>query len=921
MFPRISLLFIILSLGYLVPAQITTEPALPVATKKVTITFDSSKEGRLGYFTADLYAHTGLITDKSTSDNDWKYVIESWGNNTTQPKLTNKGNGVYEIEITPDIQQFYAVASGEKIMKMAFVFRSADGTKQTNNLYVNVYAEGLVIQITQPSNQSIVTKNQPVAISATSSENAQQKLFSGETLLTENTGTSISVTHSFTNDGYQLLIAEATANNKTVRDTLQVFVRNEVINQPKPSAFRKGINYPSDKSAALVLWAPLKENVFVIGDFNNWSLSNDFQMKKDGDYFWLEIPNLEAGKEYAFQYFIDGKIKIADPYAEKILDPWNDKNISTTVYPNLIPYPENKTEGITSVLHPGQVPFNWELDNFQVPEKEKLVIYELLVRDFMAEHTYKAVREKLDYLEDLRINVLELMPVNEFEGNDSWGYNPSFYFAPDKYYGPKNELKKLIDECHKRGIAVVIDMVLNHSYGQSPFVQMYMDNWTITADNPWYNQNSNFANPDAQWGYDFNHESMATRELVDSVASFWMSEYKIDGFRFDFTKGFSNTPYPANSWGSNYDAARIANLKRMSEEIWKRNEDAIIIFEHLSDNSEETELANHGILLWGNMHGNYQEAARGNVNNSDLSWAIYEHRGWNEPNLISYPESHDEERIMYVIKQTGLTDGNYNIKNQTTALKRIELNSVFNIPLPGPKMIWQFGERGYDQSINRCVDGTVSNNCRLSPKPSYWQYLFNPDRIALFEVMAKLNELKQTYDEFTPESFSYDLTSAIKWYLLTNGSNHVFSVGNFDVVQKSANVKFPKTGKWYEFFTGDSIDISTTNQSIPMAPGEYRLYSTRKFDDPHVITENKDILQQAESIKIYPNPAQGEINITSSENFTEVQVYSVTGKQILRQKTGLVNQLKLNIEGFSPGIYLLKIVETNRVSTLKFVRE
>ncbi|HSM49275.1 MAG TPA: T9SS type A sorting domain-containing protein, partial [Draconibacterium sp.] len=321
------------------------------------------------------------------------------------------------------------------------------------------------------------------------------------------------------------------------------------------------------------------------------------------------------------------------------------------------------------------------------------------------------------------------------------------------------------------------------------------------------------------------------------------------------------------------------------------------------------------------MHGNYQEAARGNVSNSDLSWAIYEQRGWNEPNLISYPESHDEERIMYVIKQTGLTDGNYNIKNQTTALKRIELNSVFNIPLPGPKMIWQFGERGYDQSINRCVDGTVSNNCRLSPKPSYWQYLFNPDRIALFEVMAKLNELKQTYDEFTPESFSYDLTSAIKWYLLTNGSNHVFSVGNFDVVQKSANVKFPKTGKWYEFFTGDSIDISTTNQSIPLAPGEYRLYSTRKFDDPHVITENKDILQQAESIKIYPNPAQGEINITSSENFTEVQIYSVTGKQILRQKTGLVNQLKLNIEGFSPGIYLLKIVETNRVSTLKFVRE
>jgi 1,4-alpha-glucan branching enzyme len=464
-------------------------------------------------------------------------------------------------------------------------------------------------------------------------------------------------------------------------------------------------------------------------------------------------------------------------------------------------------------------------------------------------------------------------------------------------------------------------MVLNHSQGQSPFVLMYMDNWTITPDNPWYNVKSNFQNPSAQWGYDFNHESMATRELVDSVASFWMSEYKVDGFRFDFTKGFSNTPYPANSWGSNYDAARIANLKRMSDEIRKRNQDAIIIFEHLSDNSEETELANHGILLWGNMHGNYQEAARGNTGGSDLSWAIYQKRGWNEPNLISYPESHDEERIMYTIKQTGLSSGNYNIKNQATALKRIELNSVFNIPLPGPKMIWQFGERGYDQSINRCENGTVNNNCRLSPKPPYWQYLENPDRIALFEVMAKLNELKQTYPEFTPESFSYDLTSAVKWYRLTSGEDHVFSVGNFDIVQKSANVTFPKTGKWYEFFTRDSIEINTMSQNIPLVPGEYRLYSTRKFNEPHVVTENRDILLQAESIRIYPNPAKNEINISSSENITEVQVYSVTGKKIFQQNTDSLNQFKLNTERFAPGIYLLKVVQNKQVSTVKFVKE
>jgi len=918
MFPRISLLFIFLSIGYFISAQITTSPELPVATQKVTITFDSSKESRLGYYTGDLYAHTGVIIVGNAS---WQLVIGSWGNNITQPKLAHKGNGIYELEITPDINQFYSVTAGEKVQKMAFVFRSADGKKQTNDLFVNVYTEGLVIEISQPLNDAILAKNQPVDILATSSETAQLKLYINETLLTQNSGASVSANYTFTQSGNFLIIAEAAVGNKTERDTVSVFVREAVVTSPKPAAYKKGINYPANNSAALVLWAPKKEFVFVLGDFNNWKTSNDYQMKKDGDFFWLEIQNLDLAKEYAFQYLIDGKIKVADPYTEKILDPWNDQYITPAVYPNLIPYPVNKTSGIVSVLQPGQEQYNWEVTGFQIPDKQKLVIYELLVRDFTTEHTYKAVLEKLDYLEDLRINVLELMPVNEFEGNSSWGYNPAFYFAPDKYYGPKNELKKLIDECHRRGIAVVIDMVLNHSYGQSPFVQMYMNNWTITPDNPWYNVKSNFQNPSAQWGYDFNHESLATRELVDSVATFWISEYKVDGFRFDFTKGFSNTPYPADSWGSNYDAARILNLKRMSDEIWKRNKDAIVIFEHLSDNPEETELANYGILFWGNMHGNYQEAARGNVGGSDMSWAIYEKRGWNNPNLISYPESHDEERIMYVIKQTGLSNGDYNIKNQTTALNRIELNSVFNIPLPGPKMIWQFSERGYDPSINRCEDGTVNNNCRLSPKPPFWQYLDNPDRTDLFQVMAKLNELKQKYDEFTPESFSYDLTSAVKWYRLTSGANHVFSLGNFDVQQKTANLTFPKTGKWYEFFTRDSIEINTTNQNIPLVPGEYRLYSTRKFDDPHVVTEDKEVSSLTEDIRIYPNPASDEINISAQKPINEIRIYSVTCKLMVHQKPGSVNQLKLNVEGFAPGVYFMKVVQSNQVSTLKFLKE
>jgi len=917
MFTRISFSFVFIILQFFTVAQIITNPTLSVATQKVIITFDSSKESRLGYYTADLYAHTGVIIEGKT---DWQHVIGSWGNNATQPKLTHKGNGIYDFEISPDIKQFYSVTAGEKVQKMAFVFRSADGTKQTNDLFVNVFAEGLVIEISHPLNNAIVAKNQAVTISATSSENATQKLFVGETLLTQNTGTSITTTHSFAASGNFLIIAEASANNKTVRDTVKIFVRNDVENQPKPAAYKKGINYPTTSSAALVLWAPKKEFVYVLGDFNNWQTDNNYLMKKDGDFFWLEVNNLEPGKEHIFQYLIDGKIKIADPYTEKISDPWNDKYIPASVYPGLIDYPTGKTEGIAAVLQTNQTKYNWQVTNFQAPAKEKMVIYELLVRDFMTEHTYQSVIDQLDYLEDLRVNVLQLMPVSEFGGNSGWGYNPEFYFAPDKYYGQKDVLKKLIDECHKRGIAVIIDLVLNHSYGQSPFVQMYNNNGTVTADNPWYNVKSNFENPALIWGYDFNHESIATEELVDSVNAFWMKEYKVDGFRFDFTKGFSNTPYPAGSWGNEYDAPRIANLKRMTDEIRKRNPKALIVFEHLAGNDEETELANYGILLWGNMSGNYTEAARGNVGGSDLSSVIYSKRGWNEPNLIAFPESHDEQRIMFTIKQTGLSSGSYNIRNQTTALKRIELNSLFHVLIPGPKMIWQFSERGYDQSINRCEDGTISTSCRLAPKPPYWQYLENPDRLALFEVVAKLNELKQTYAEFSSQNFTSDLEGAIKWYKYASGENHALAVGNFDIVQKTANATFPKTGKWYEFFSRDSLEINTTNQSFPLAPGEYRLYSTRKLDDPHVVTENKEMPSPASNIVLFPNPAQTEINISSSEGCTEIEVYSVTGNRML-QKTVSGNHLKVNVEGLTPGVYLLKVVQNKQVSTLKFVKE
>ncbi len=904
----ILFLFLMVQVSF---AQLTTNPAFPVASEKVTITFDSSQESALGFFTGDLYAHTGVIIEGRS---DWVHVIGTWGDNTAQPKLTNKGNGIYELEISPDITTYYSVPDGEKVTKLAFVFRSSDGSKQTNDLFADVYEEGVIVNITSPEENSILKKNQEITLSATASAEGTISLSIDDTRIAQASGKEITASYTFTESGSQWIIAQLTSGTETTYDSISVYIREDAITGTKPSSYKKGINYTSDHSVALVLWAPEKEFVYAIGSFNDWQLSEPYQMKKDGDYFWLDITGLTAGEQYPFQYYIDGEIKIADPYCEQTSDPWNDSAVSDLTYPGLIDYPEGETEGIASVLQPGLTDYSWKVNDFQGPDKKNLVIYELLVRDFTSEHTCKAVREKLDYLEDLNINVLELMPVNEFEGNSSWGYNPSFYFAPDKYYGPKNELKQLIDECHERGIAVVIDMVLNHSYGQSPLVQMYWDetNNCPAANNPWYNQQSNFQNTDLQWGYDFNHDSEYTRELVDSINSFWMSEYKVDGFRFDFTKGFSNTAYGPSSWGSSYDAARISNLERMADQIWKRKEEAFIIFEHLADNSEEKVLANYGILLWGNMNSPYAEAAMGyhDSGKSELKNVVYTERDWDNPNLVAYMESHDEERLMYKNLQYGNSLGNYDIKQLATALDRIELNSVFFIPFPGPKMIWQFGELGYDYSIDY--------NGRTGEKPVEWGYAEETGRTDLFRVMSKLNYLKQTYDEFSSNIIQYDLTNEIKTYQLGSNGNYVVAVGNFGLTSMDANITFPATGTWYDYFAETTYPVTSTTMSISLQPGEYKLFTSRQMEVPHITTATQEIEITPSEIRIFPNPCAGELYVNSPVSVDSYRIFSIDGKLVSVSNPSQTDFL-VNTERLKPGFYILQIWDDAN-TTLKFIK-
>lgn len=614
---RIVLFWLLLIVQSINAQVVITDPLLPTENDSIVVIYDATKgdQGLMNY-NGLVYAHTGVITNFSNSPSDWKHVIGDWGDNSTQPQLSYIGNKKYKLVIGFPREYYDVTNRAEQILQLAFVFRSADATQTGRDvggadIFADIYEEGLAATIIKPAVLfQFVDLNDQVEILAASKSADSLKLLVNDEVVVSTTESSIEYNLTVTQTGTNWIVARAlTVNGESYSDTVRVIVKEETVTEPVPEGMVHGINYISDSEVTLVLWAPEKEFVYAGGDFSDWQLEPEYQMKRDpdGETYWLTITGLIPQEEYGYQYSIDGEMVVPDSYADKILDPWHDGGISEETYPNLKPYPTGKTFNIVSVFQTAQPEFEWEVNDFEKPPKESLIIYELLIRDFVDTHHYQTLIDTLDYLENLGVTAIELMPVSEFEGNSSWGYNPMVYFAPDKYHGTKNDLKEFIDEAHKRGMAVILDIVLNHAYGLNPMVQMYWDgpNNRPAANNPWFNVES--PNPVFAWGNDFNHESQHTKDFVDRVNSYWLTEYKFDGFRFDFTKGFTNTPGD----GGGFDAARIRILKRMADEIWKVDQDAYVILEHFAPNSEEEELSDYGIMIWGNINSNYNEATMG----------------------------------------------------------------------------------------------------------------------------------------------------------------------------------------------------------------------------------------------------------------------------------------------------------------------
>lgn len=897
-------------------AQIVTiDPAFPDREELITVTYDATLGNGGLTDVSQVYMHTGLITPQSNSPSDWKYVVGNWGTDDPRVKMTNIGNNKHQLSYA--INDFYGIPTSMAIEKLAFVFRNEDGSKEGKTstlgdifLDYNGTQEYTAQLISPTEKTTIVTVGESISIRfVTSVLSNIQMSDNGVQFYQQNTD-NLDFQYIVPDNQKHTIEITAELNGEVIKESFSLIVNPSIVTESFPPGTKFGINKLSESDYRLVLFAPEKSNAYVIGDFNNWEIDPQYFMKKspDGQSFWIDINGLDPSKNYAFQYLVDGNIIVADPFSELVLDPNNDGSIDASTFPNMHPYATGKTNGYASLLKTGAEDYQWQYD-FTPPIKEDLVIYELLMRDFTNEKNYQTLKDTLDYLDRMGINAIQFMPVNEFEGNQSWGYNPSFHMALDKYYGTPESFKILIDECHLRGIAVILDVVYNHVFSQSPIAQLYWDapNFKPAADSPFLNVE---ATHPFNVGYDFNHESVATQTFVNRVTSYWLEEYNIDGFRFDLSKGFTQKISTNDGAFRAYDQDRIDVLKLYADNIWQSNPDAYVILEHFAANDEEEVLADYGMMLWSNHNFNFNEATMGynTANKSNFEWIDYKQKGWSDPHAVGYMESHDEERLMYKNLEFGNASGDYSIKNLTTALERIEMATAFFYSFPGPKMLWQFGEMGYDFSINRCENGSINENCRLSPKPIRWDYKSNLKRKKLIDITAAMIKLKLETDLMNSTQYSHNVTAERKYISLTTTDIDAMVIGNFDVTQKTIDVEFSHAGTWYDYIEGSSIEVENTSQSIILAPGEYHVFLD-KIIDSGIISGVEDLDNNISEYALYPNPSLSSIAIDLSLNQNTdawIRIFDLNSKLVLEEQSQLSvgdNSITLDISDLISGMY------------------
>lgn len=921
----------------------------PDATAPATILFDKTGTP-LATYTGTIYVHTGL----TVNGNPWQNVKGTWNVNSTQPSLTLVSGNIYKLDLTPSVMAFYGLASGS-VTKVNMVFRTTNASAQTADLTLDVGAFQSVLSAPAEGSNTIVNSGQSLSISASNTNgNATYDLLANGVNINTATGSSYSFTDTniTINKSYELRITQGAT----------VFVKRfgAVVNagttsQPMALGLEDGINYdPSDPTkATLVLTAPGKDFVYLAGNFNNYVPGTEFLMKRDPstNKFWFELTGLIPGEQYTYQYWVvdttpttnsPAIVKTADPYSTLVFSPFDDEFIPAASYPNIPPFPSGQQREVT-VLQTGQTAYPWSsaTTNFVKPNKDNLVVYEVLIRDFDAARNFQSLINRIDYFKSLNVNAIQLMPVMEYEGNESWGYNTAFHLALDKFYGTKAKMQEFIDLCHQNGIAVILDVALNHAFGRNPMVRMWMkdadgDGWGDPAsDNPYFNETARHS---YSVGSDFNHSSAYTKYYTKRVIKHWINEFKIDGFRWDLTKGFTQNCSGGDDGCTNsYQQDRVNVLREYADYSWSLDPSHYVIFEHLGADNEEQQWAYYrlnetpskGVMMWGEMTHPYTELAKGFANGGDITRMGADAHGFTGKRLIGYPESHDKDRLMYSAFTSGNGGGTAPvIGNLNNSLYRMSAIGAISLLIPGPKMIWHFAELGMNDSIYTCTDGSVNTendtttgDCKLATKPQP-QWVNNwpavPQRSKIYSDWSKMIALKKRNPVFNGSYAISPNGNNIRQriYVYDNslsGLKNVVILANMSVASQTITADFPYIGTWYNLMDNTSLSVGVTNMAITIEPGGFRIFGNQQA----LGTEDFDVM---DFVSLAPNPASDYFTINALMD--KVEIYSITGQLVKSFKSGQIEDYQYDVADLNKGVYLVKATnENNQSKTMKLIKQ
>ena len=328
---------------------------------------------------------------------------------------------------------------------------------------------------------------------------------------------------------------------------------------------------PHESGVAFRVWAPHAEAVYVTGSFNNWS-PDAHPMAQEGDGYWYaDLADASVGDEYRYRIVNgDKQLLRIDPYARHV----------TNSVGNAVVYDPH---------------FDWEGDDFHLPAVNELVIYEMHLGTFHDKEDgtsdkFAEAVQKLDHLQRLGVNVMEVMPLAQFAGNLSWGYNPSCVFAVETNYGGPAGFKRFVKAVHQAGMGVILDVVYNH-FGPSDLDLWQFDGWSENGQGGIYFYNDWRA--ETPWGStrpDYGRKEV--RQFIRDNALMWLEEYHVDGLRFDMSLYMRNVRGNTNPGDDLPDGWSL--IQWINREVRERYPGRITIAEDLQNDELLTKPVDQG---------------------------------------------------------------------------------------------------------------------------------------------------------------------------------------------------------------------------------------------------------------------------------------------------------------------------------------